>query len=181
MHSQREPLWCLSQPCWRYDNLLQSPVLQTPTPTTPRESNQALALTGNDPHTTLDTSDMLSDCEVYSLIALTWIFDPKFVSTHGVCLPNQIYPDCSFDRTYKWCTVQSISKHRLIQCSTTYSRTCLLTDAEIAFPPCSPQLECLVFFQIVLPHGLQSATRLRRSISLGTSPAKDGYHACTSH
>ena len=80
---------------------MQSPGLQTPTPTTPRESNLALALTGNDPHTTLDTSDMLTDCEVYSLIALTCLFDPKFVSTHGVCLPNPIYPDCSFDRTYK--------------------------------------------------------------------------------
>ena len=86
------------------------------------ESNQASALTGNDPHTTLGTSDMLTDCEVYSLIALTCLFDSKFLSTHGVCLPNLIYPDCSFDRTYKWCTGQSISKHWLIQCSTTYSR-----------------------------------------------------------
>lgn len=180
MHSQREPLLCLSPPCWRYYNLLQSPGLRTPTPTTPPESNQALALTGNDPHTRLDTSDMLTDCEVYSLIPLTCLFDSKFLSTHGVCLTNPIYPDCSFDRTYKWCTVQSINKHRLIQCSTTYSRTCLLTDADIAFSRCSPQLEYLVFFQIALPHGLQSATRLRRSISLGTSPAKDGYHACTS-
>ena len=55
-----------------------------------------------------------------------------------------------------------------------------LTDAEIGLSRNSHPLVSLAFSQIVLRHGLGSATRQHRSISVGISPAKYSCHVCTS-